>query len=193
MHEIRIHARAGQGAITTGVLLAKAAFCEGKYAQSFPTFGAARMGAPMNAFVRIADQEIRIRSQITEPDAILVVDPTLITHSSQMARGVDDEGLIGGFSIYNGLKPDGIAIINSQDKITTKDTTAKVVCIPASKFAAEEIGRPEYSNTAMLGALIAATNVVKFESLVEEMKSMKSPNKNIASATRAFNFAKDVL
>jgi pyruvate ferredoxin oxidoreductase gamma subunit len=191
MREIRIHARAGQGAITTGVLLARAAFCEGKYAQSFPTFGAARMGAPMNAFVRISDKEIRIRSQVTEPDAILIVDPTLITHSAQMAGGGGDEGLIGGFSVFKGLKPDGIAIVNSPEPITTRDTSSKVVSVPASKFAAEEIGRPEFSNTAMLGALVAATNVVSFKSLEHELGTMKSPEKNVASARRAYNYMKE--
>ncbi len=191
MKEFRIHARAGQGAITTGLLLARAAFSEGKYAQSFPTFGAARMGAPMNAFVRIDDKQIRERSQITEPDAILIVDPTLITHSAQIAGESDDEGLIGGFSVFKGLKPDGVAIVNSNEPMDTKTTTAKVISVPASKFAAEEIGKPEYSNTAMLGALIAATEVVKFESLKQEMKSMPAAEKNIVSAQRAYNYVKE--
>ncbi|MHA2327627.1 MAG: 2-oxoacid:acceptor oxidoreductase family protein [Candidatus Hodarchaeales archaeon] len=191
MKEIRIHARAGQGAITTGLLLARAAFSEGKFAQSFPTFGAARMGAPMNAFIRIDDKEIRLRSQITEPDAILIVDPTLITHSSQIVGDSDSEGLIGGFSVFQGLKPDGIAIVNSSEPIKTADTSAKVVSVPASKFAAEEIGRPEFSNTAMLGALVAATEVVRFDSLKQEMSSMKSPQKNIASSQRAYDFMKE--
>ncbi len=191
MQEIRIHARAGQGAITTGLLLSRAAFYEGKYAQSFPTFGAARMGAPMNAFVRIDDKEIRKRSQISEPDAILIVDPTLITHSGQIVGKSDSEGLIGGFSVFRGLKKDGIAIVNSSEPVKTGVTTAKIVDVPASKFAAEEIGRPEFSNTAMLGALVAATEVVTFSSLKKEMTSMRSPEKNIASAQRAYNYMKE--
>lgn len=193
MKEIRIHARAGQGAITTGLLLSRAAFNEGKFAQSFPTFGAARMGAPMNAFVRIDDDEIRIRSQITEPDALLIVDPTIITHSAQMVRKSDGEGLIGGFSVFKGLKPQGIAIVNSLEPVETGGTSARVVVIPASKFAAEELGRPEYSNTAMLGALIAATEVVKFESLKKEMESMPAADKNLASAQRAYDYMMEMM
>ena len=53
MKEIRIHARAGQGAITTASLLGYAYFLKGMYPYAFPSFGAARMGAPMNAFVRV--------------------------------------------------------------------------------------------------------------------------------------------
>lgn len=191
MQEIRIHARAGQGAITTGVLLARAAFYEGKYVQTFPTFGAARMGAPMNAFIRIDDKEIRKRSQITEPDVILIIDPTLITHSTQIVGDSDSEGLIGGFSVFQGLKQDGIAIVNSEEQIETKETQAKVIAVPASKFAAEEIGKPEYSNTAMLGALVAATEVIKLESLKREMASMPAAEGNIVSARRAYEFMKE--
>jgi len=66
-----------------------------------------------------------------------------------------------------------------------------MISVPASKFAAEEIGKPEYSNTAMLGALIAATGVVKFESLKQEMKSMPAAEKNITSAQRAYNYVKE--
>jgi pyruvate ferredoxin oxidoreductase gamma subunit len=193
MKEIRIHARAGQGAITTGLLLSRAAYYEGKFAQSFPTFGAARMGAPMNAFVRIDDNEIRIRSQITAPDAILIVDPTLITHSAQILGKSVGEGLIGGFSVFQGLKPQGIAIVNSLVPVETGGTSARVVVIPASKIAAEEIGRPEYSNTAMLGALVAATEVVKFKSLKKEMESMPAADKNIASAKRAYDYMMEMM
>ena len=68
MKEIRIHARAGQGAITTAALIGEAYFKEGKYPSAFPHFGAARMGAPMNAFVRVDTKPVRLRSQIYEPN-----------------------------------------------------------------------------------------------------------------------------
>ena len=68
MREIVIHARAGQGAITTATLLATAAFEEGRYALAFPHFGAERMGAPMNAFVRLSQAPVRLRSHIRHPD-----------------------------------------------------------------------------------------------------------------------------
>ncbi|MFX1514024.1 MAG: 2-oxoacid:acceptor oxidoreductase family protein [Promethearchaeota archaeon] len=195
MIEIRIHARAGQGAITTGTLISRAAFLEGKYAQSFPTFGAARMGAPMNAFVRIDEKEIRIREQIHEPDAILVADPTLITHSAELAGKTDDEGLIGGFSVFRGLKPDGIAIVSSTEPVErfTGDSKARIIAVPASKFAEEEIGRPEFANTALIGALIAATDVVSFESFKKVMETMPKSVENTRSAQRAYDYMKEQL
>ena len=96
MKEIRIHARAGQGAITTAALLGFSYFNEGKYPYAFPNFGAARMGAPMNAFVRVDSDPVRLRSQIYEPNYVIIVDPTLLR----------------GYNCFSGLKEDGVAIIN---------------------------------------------------------------------------------
>ena len=93
MKEIRVHARAGQGAITTATIMANAAFEDGKHALTFPTFGAARMGAPMNAFVRIGDEPIRVRSQIYYPDYVLVQDPTLMKGENVVA-GLKSDGLM---------------------------------------------------------------------------------------------------
>jgi len=151
MREIRVHARAGQGAITTATILANAAFEDGKYALTFPTFGAARMGAPMNAFVRIGDAPIRARSQIYKPDYVLVQDPTLLR----------------GFDVVSGLKPDGMAVINSVKKpedLKLK-TKARVLTTPAARFAKEIMGRADRVNTALIGAFIAATGELTMEAL----------------------------
>ncbi len=88
MKEIRIHARAGQGAITTAALLGYVYFLKGMYPYAFPHFGAARMGAPMNAFVRVDNKPVRLRSQIYEPDYVIIVDSTLMR----------------GFNCFSGLK-----------------------------------------------------------------------------------------
>src|SRR5512137_2871015 len=99
MKEIRIHARAGQGAITTASILGYAYFLKGMYPYAFPHFGAARMGAPMNAFVRVDTKPVRLRSQIYEPDYVIIVDPTLLS----------------GFNCFSGLKEKGIVIINAKE------------------------------------------------------------------------------
>jgi pyruvate ferredoxin oxidoreductase gamma subunit len=163
MKEIRVHARAGQGAITTATILANAAFEDGKYALSFPTFGAARMGAPMNAFVRIGDAPIRVRSQIYKPDYVLVQDPSLLR----------------GFDVVAGLKPDGLAVINStrkpselglktQAKVLTAPASRiakEVLTAPASRIAKEIMGRADRVNTALIGAFIAATGELTMEAI----------------------------
>jgi pyruvate ferredoxin oxidoreductase gamma subunit len=160
MKEIRIHARAGQGAITTAMLLGRAVFMQGKYALAFPHFGAARMGAPMNAFVRIDEKPIRVRSQIYEPDYIIVVDPTLML----------------GFDIAKGLKKNGIAIINEREGIDIAPiTNARNVNIPANDIAQKILGRP-LGNTALLGAFAAATGEIELKNLQEAVK-LRFPGK----------------
>ena len=180
MKEIRVHARAGQGAITTATILANAAFEDGKYALSFPTFGAARMGAPMNAFVRISDAPIRVRSQIYEPDYVLVQDPTLLR----------------GYDVVAGLKPDGVAVINSAkdpSELGLK-TKAKVLTTPASRIAKEIMGRADRVNTALIGAFVAATGELTLEALEKSIYtrfSGKAADSNWKALVEAYNEVKN--
>ncbi len=93
LKEIRIHGRGGQGSVTAAELIAVAAFEDGKWSQAFPYFGTERRGAPVTAFARISDQQIRIRSQIYEPDYVIVQDPSLIP-AVDVAGGIKDDGLM---------------------------------------------------------------------------------------------------
>jgi pyruvate ferredoxin oxidoreductase gamma subunit len=87
MFQVRIHGRGGQGVVTAAELLSVAAFGEGRHSQAFPTFGSERTGAPVVAFCRIDDKAIRVREPITEPDAVIVQDPTLL-HQVDLFSGV---------------------------------------------------------------------------------------------------------
>jgi pyruvate ferredoxin oxidoreductase gamma subunit len=180
MKEIRVHARAGQGAITTATILANAAFEDGKYALSFPTFGAARMGAPMNAFVRIGDAPIRVRSQIYKPDYVLVQDPTLMK----------------GYDVVAGLKPDGLAVINTGKKPSELGlkTKARVVTVPAARIAKQIMGRADRVNTALIGAFIAVTGELSLESLERAINSRfsgKAAESNWKALLEAYNEVKN--
>ena len=150
MKEIRLHGRGGQGAVTAAELIAIAAFEDKKFSQAFPAFGVERRGAPVMAFARIADQPIRVRSQIYEPDYIIVQDVTLL-------EVVDVAG---------GLKPDGKIMINTDrpKENLGLDTEAEIVTIDATTIALKELGRP-IVNTTMLGAFCGATGEVSLESL----------------------------
>jgi len=152
MLEIRFHGRGGQGAVTTAELLAQAAVEEGKYSQAFPSFGPERRGAPVMAFCRVDDQRIRIRAQIRQPDVAVVLDPNLLEVVDPTA----------------GLKDDGTLVINSTmdpDEFRKKfKVRARLAMVDASRIAMEELKRP-ITNTAMLGALISATGVVKLDNL----------------------------
>ncbi len=182
MKEIRIHARAGQGAITTARILAMAAFEQGKYALAFPHFGAERMGAPMNAFVRMDEGKVYLRSRVHTPDYILVVDPSLAASEE--------------FGVFQGLKSDGVAIINFSDDATalTKRTKAKVWTIPASEIALELLGQ-DRANMPLLGAFAAATGEVELPSLeraiVANFGEGKVATQNVEAVRRAYQLVLD--
>jgi pyruvate ferredoxin oxidoreductase gamma subunit len=178
MKEIRIHARAGQGAITTASLLGYVYFLKGMYPYAFPNFGAARMGAPMNAFVRVDSKPVRLRSQIYEPDYVIIVDATLMR----------------GFNCFSGLKENGIAIISDREGIEIPKVSVKqkAYVVPANEIAMKTIGRP-LGNTALLGAYAAATGDIDMDNLFEAIKhrfSGKAQEANIEAAKQGYKFIK---
>ncbi|UCC94892.1 MAG: 2-oxoacid:acceptor oxidoreductase family protein [Candidatus Omnitrophota bacterium] len=155
MKEVKIFARAGQGAITTAAILGEALFYQEIYAYAFPHFGAARMGAPMNAFLRFDNKPVRLRSQVYNPDYVIVVDPTLI-HSQ---------------NVFSGMKKGGVAIVSVREdtKIGTVPKDIRLVTLPAERIALEVIGKP-FSNTVLLGAFAKATGQVSLENMLEAVR-----------------------
>jgi len=182
MKEIRIHARAGQGAITTASLLGYAYFLKCLCPYAFPSFGAARMGAPMNAFVRVDSQPVRLRSQIYEPDYVIIADHTIMR----------------GYNCFSGLKEDGIAIINGKEEqvsVPKLKPKQKVFVVPANEIALKYIGRP-LGNTALLGAFCAATGELTLDDLTAAIKhrfSAKLQEGNIKAAQEGFDLAKSKI
>ncbi|MBW2995577.1 pyruvate ferredoxin oxidoreductase subunit gamma [Candidatus Woesearchaeota archaeon] len=151
MIEIRIHGRGGQGAVTTSQLLAIGAFEDGKQSQGFPNFGVERRGAPSNAFVRIDDKLINIRSQIYNPDCVLVLDASLFN----------------AINVTEGLKKKGLIIINSAKKPEEfKLDGFKIHTVDATHIAMEVFGKP-IINTAIVGAYAAITGQISLDSLLK--------------------------
>jgi pyruvate ferredoxin oxidoreductase gamma subunit len=179
MFQVRIHGRGGQGVVTAAELLSVAAYLEGKHAQAFPSFGSERMGAPVVSFCRIDDKEIRLREPILDPDALIVQDPTLF-------KAID---------VFQGLKPNGYLLVNSNRSLTDLhlDAIAKqlpaghVLTVPASEFALKHVGRP-LPNAALLGAFAHLTGIIHLRSVAAAIRdafSEKIAAANIAAATAA--------
>ena len=174
--EIRWHGRGGQGAVTSAELVARAAIDEGKYAQAFPAFGAERRGAPVIAFVRInSDKPIRIRAEVTEPDIVVVLDPSLL-------RVVD---------VASGLKAQGMLVVNSKKQPEQVKEEfgfdGSLATVDATTIARELLG-VNIVNTSMIGALLKATGVVSLESLVEPLRQRfgRLAERNIDAMKRAY-------
>jgi pyruvate ferredoxin oxidoreductase gamma subunit len=181
MFQVRIHGRGGQGVVTAAELLSVAAFLEGKHAQAFPSFGSERTGSPVVSFCRIDDKEIRLREPILEPDGLIVQDPTLF-------KAID---------VFQGLRPDGYLLVNTNkgfDELHLADVVAKLpkghaLVSPATELALKHIGRP-LPNVALLGAFAALTGIVRLQSVVTAIRqafSGKLGEANVAAATAAYD------
>lgn len=174
MFQVRLHGRGGQGVVTTAELLAVSAFIEGRHAQAFPSFGSERMGAPVMSFCRIDDNPIRTREPVTEPDAVIVQDPTLL-HQADLLEG---------------LGADGYLLINSTHPVHDRD---RQLVVPASQLALTHLGRP-LPGAPLLGALAAATGVVGLGSVLAAIRkrfSGRVADGNAAAATAAFAYIAD--
>src|SRR5437868_2546516 len=134
MFEIRVHGRGGQGVVTAAEMLSVAAFLDGHEAQAFPSFGSERMGAPVVSYCRVGERPIRLREPISTPDAVIVVDATLLHHVAVFA------GLTArGFVLVNStLPPEELGL---QDLVRSQPP-GHVVTVPATGLARLHIGRP---------------------------------------------------
>ena len=185
MFQVRFHGRGGQGVVTAAEVLSIAAFVEGRHAQAFPSFGSERTGAPVLAFCRIDDHEIRSHEPIAAPDAIVIQDPTLL-------HQVD---------VFSGLERDAFVLINSTRGIEElglgdlmeRYRPERLLTVPATDIAREHVGRP-IPNAALLGGLAAQTGVVHLESVNHAIRQ-KLPGAigeaNVAAADAAFRHVRE--
>ena len=157
--EIRWHGRGGQGAKTAALLLADVAFKTGKYVQGFPEYGPERMGAPITAYNRISDEEIRVHSNIYDPQYVVVVD----------------ESLLEAVDVTSGLKKDGAILVNTQ---RTKEEILPhlrgyegyVYIIDAHKVSMETMGK-YFPNTPLLASIVKVAGVMDEETFLREMRA----------------------
>jgi pyruvate ferredoxin oxidoreductase gamma subunit len=184
LFQVRIHGRGGQGVVTAAELLSVAGFREGRHAQAFPTFGSERTGAPVVAFCRFDDRPIRVREPITEPDALIVQDPTLL-------HQVD---------LFAGLGVDGYLLLNTSRSLdelglgefVERFRPERVLTLPATELAREHLGRP-LPNAALLGGFAALTGQVGLEALdaaITEKFAGETGERNVAAAAAAFELAR---
>jgi pyruvate ferredoxin oxidoreductase gamma subunit len=163
-------------------MLSIAAFREGRHAQAFPSFGSERTGAPVVAFCRLDDREIRLREPVLEPDALIIQDPTLL-------HQVD---------VFGGLARDGYILINTSrsfDALGVGDFARslrpeRLCTVPATEFALKHVGRP-VPNAALLGGFAALSQRISLESVaaaIREKFAGKIAEGNVAAARAAYEY-----
>ncbi len=187
MFQVRIHGRGGQGVVTGAEMLSVAAFLEGKHSQAFPSFGSERMGAPVVAFCRISDHEIRLREPVMEPDALIIQDPTLL-------HQVD---------LFGGLSKSGFILVNSGKSFAELGLEAllhtypenRLATLPATEIALRHIGRP-LPNSALLGGFSALCGEIGIDSLLQAIGDKfrgKTGKDNRDAANAAFHLVQEKM
>jgi len=187
MFQVRIHGRGGQGVVTAAEMLSIAAFLEGRHAQAFPSFGSERTGAPVVAFCRIDEREIRLREPVLEPDALIIQDPTLLLQ-------VD---------VFGGLARDGYVLINTSRTFEAlgvgefaRSLRAERLCtVPATELAMQHTGRP-VPNAALLGGFAAVSGRISLDSVaaaIREKFEGKVAEGNVAAAGAAYEHVRHAM
>lgn len=184
--EVTFFARGGQGAKTAAEILAQAATSQGKFVQSFPSFGPERSGAPTTTYLRVSDSAIRTHEPIIDPDVVVVLDDTLLD-SQDVARNLD--------------KREALIINTEMDERAVKAKIAerggnfegRVYPIDASGISLEIVGQPR-PNTVILGKFVQVTEAVKldgvsaeFRRIFEEKLGKEATEKNIQAIEKAYD------
>ena len=176
MLEVRFHGRGGQGAVTASKMLALASFLSGEYVISFPFFGTERRGAPVTAFTRIDTMPILLKTQVYNPDVVVVLD-------SKVMETVD---------VTAGMKPGSSLILNSPEAPEDLGLPYHVATVDATRIATD-LGLGNRTNpiinTAMLGAFSKSTGLVDMTQVREAILEM-SPSKaevNVTAAEKAYS------
>jgi 2-oxoacid:acceptor oxidoreductase gamma subunit (pyruvate/2-ketoisovalerate family) len=174
MIEMTIYGRGGQGGVTLAKLIATAYFLRGKHAQAFGVYAAERSGAPIQAFIRIDDDEITNHNQISEPDHVIVIDRMLIAPR-----------------VLSGLKKDGWIILNAAeppDAFVEMFAGRNVATLDATGIAVDnELGTRTVPivNTTILGMVgkVLGLSLADVEAALEELKFGGG---NVTAARQAF-------
>ena len=171
MYEIRIHGRGGQGAVLLSKILAKALVTEGKFVSAIPSFGFERRGAPVAAFMRYSDKEIRSVTNIYNPDCIICIDPT-VANAVDVFAGKNDQGTLVQ-ATQKGI-----------DQLDLPPTLAKAGLCDAVGIAMGIFRRP-ITNTVMLGAFAKTTGIVSLESLKDGLSTANFRDAGLAQNMEA--------
>ena len=154
MLRIRIHGRGGEGAVTFAHVLCASATYDGKFGQSCMSPAIERRGAPVEAYARIGDRRVAERGAILNPDLVVVLNPTLVKAPT----------------IEAGLSDVGRLVVNCTDGAEFQH---EATCIDATSIAFRILKVP-ITNTTMLGALAAATDLVTLDSLEKGIRLLLS-------------------
>lgn len=140
----------GQGVLSMGQTLAKAAMLEDRFVTYLPSYGAEVRGGTANCTVTISDEEIA--SPISsEPEFVVALNqPSFFRFQNLLPSG--------GFMLYN----------TSLVSAASARGDIEVLGVPTTDIATR-LGSAKVSNMVMMGAFIAASNLLPFERMMKNL------------------------
>lgn len=162
--EVRFAGEGGQGLILASVILGETAARAGLHVVQSEQYGPESRGGQTWADVIIADGEVDY-PQARELDMLVALSPKGLATSLQL------------------LRPEGLLLADSA-RVPVDGVPERRLLLPLADLARRAAGRPVPPNLAALGALIAVTDLVKFEALVETTL-LRMPRANEAASRRA--------
>ncbi len=202
MIEVRFHGRGGQGARVASRIVGRAGFLAALFAQDLSLFGAERRGAPIVAFTRLSHRIIDRRGYVDEPDAVIVMDESLLKETRAQ--------------VFQGLRDGTPVIVNTHasEIALTESDLPQVAWIPVNltAIALRVIGRatlsaiaaacvarllPELTGDILseavrielkelgLAAAVIDKNVIAAREAFEHMPSLTVPERAVRGAERA--------
>lgn len=167
MKEIRLHGRGGQGVVKASQLVVKAAVAGDLHGQFIPFFGVERKGSPVFGYLRLSHSEIRRKTQVYEPDMLIIMDDSLLTMPET----------------YAGLKENGTVLINTvkaPEALGLPENCYTLATVDATGISEKLFGK-NVPNTAVLGAFAKVSDLVDKELLFAEIeKAFGAENRKAA-------------
>ncbi len=154
--QLRLSGSGGQGVITAAIILAEAAVAEGKEAVQSQSYGPEARGGASKSEVIIDDGPI-FHPHVKQPDLVLA-----------MTQKAADK-------YYADLSPDGTLVLDS-DLVPEVPDFPKVIRIPITKLAVEQVGKSLFANIVALGALAHITKIVDFETIKASVSHRVPPH-----------------
>ena len=168
----------GQGVLSMGQTIAKAAMMEGRHVTYMPSYGTEVRGGTANCTVTVSDEEIA--SPIaSEPEFVVALNqPSFVRFQSLLESG--------GFMLYNSslIKPESVR------------GDIEVLGIPIMEIASE-LGNPKVANMILLGAFIKISNLINLEKLLKNLPEILGAGKakllkiNEEAIKNGYNYVKE--
>lgn len=157
--EVRWHGRGGQGTVTACKVFADACLNGGRYVQAFPEYGPERAGAPIRAYNRVSEKELRGHYPVINPNIVVVVDATLLD-SIDVTEGAPDNAAF----IINCRENSGD--IRSRIKA---GPSQRIITLDATRISIDTIGRP-MPNAPLIGCVAKVSGMLTLEAVQDDIR-----------------------